>query len=169
MFREGGKKEKAPCRHALPRTMHFISGSTHLPSHLTRSGLSPNTGNFSEEWAWGLCCSPLDNRLYINSGEDRCSSEHCLLFAFFCFSFIHSVLFFLWKRQKHYSCPCWISCADLSVCISQSLVQPFNQTTVLLCWLSKSPFFFLATAILPPCAPSSLYVGCSSSCWDYSY
>lgn len=107
--------------------MHFISGSQHLPSHLTRSGLSPNIGNFSEKWAWELCCSPLDSRLYINSGEDRCSSEHCLLFVFSVSSppHTHSVLSLLWKtrRQKHYSCPRWISCADLSVCISQSLVR----------------------------------------------
>lgn len=83
------KERNSMCGHALSLN-HFISGTLqpqHLFSHLTRSRLSPYTGNFSEKWACELCSSPLDTRLYISSWDYRSSSEHCLLFYFLFFFF----------------------------------------------------------------------------------
>lgn len=148
-----------PCRLYRNQTFHLRSFDT------TASGRSPHkessvpayTGNFSEKWACELCSSPLDSGLYINSWEDRSSSEHCHLFVFS--SFFFHVSLKRTSRQKHYSCPRWISCAVLSVCISLSLVQPLNRLTVLPCCLSKSSLY----SHLPPFCSDGLYTGCSIS------
>lgn len=114
--------------------MHFISGSQHLPGHLTRSGLSPNMGNFSEKWAWELCCSPLDSRLYINSGEDRCSSEHCLLFVFSVSSPPTHTLSLVENEETEalFMSPLNLLCRSVSLYLSVPGAT-LNQTTVLLC------------------------------------
>lgn len=135
--------------------MHFISGALqpqHLPSHLTRSRLCPCTGNFSEKWAHELCSSPLDSGPCISSWENRSSREHCLLFVFsFSSPLPPCFVSLLWRtrRQKHYSCPWWISCAVLSVCISQSLAQPLNRPLYRLVVFLNRPFI-RSPCPLPP-------------------
>ena len=121
----------------------------------------PNTGNFSEEWARGLCSSPLDSRLYINSWGDRCSSEHCLLFV--CFFPPPLSLSCLCcgerGRQKHYSCPCWVSRAVLSPCVSWSLARPSTRPLYFLVVSLNRPFY--QQALCPP--KTLLSIGCSIS------
>ena len=142
--------------------MNFISGSQPLPGHLTRSRLSPRTQAISvRNGHGGLCSSPLDSRLYINSWGDRCSSEHCLLFV--CFFFPPLSLSCLCcgerGRQKHYSCPCWVSRAVLSPCVSWSLARPSTRPLYFLVVSLNRPFY--QQALCPP--KTLLSIGCSIS------
>lgn len=127
-LKKQGKKDPVDMLFSKPcisSQEHCIAATASAQSPHKEPSVPQCTGNFCEKWACGLCSSPLDSRLYINSWENRSSSERCLLFVFV-FSFFSPSLSFLWRtsRQKHYSCPCWISRAVLSVCISQSLARP---------------------------------------------
>lgn len=127
-----GRKKKKPPVDTLFREP-CISSQDHSICPVTSQGaVCPQTQAISVRNGHGDCAAHLwttDCTSTVERTDVVVSIASCLFF--FCFCFIHSVLFFLRKGRDRSTIH--VSCADLSVCISQSLVQPFNQTTVLLC------------------------------------
>lgn len=66
---------------------------------------------------WTLGCISAWERTEVVVNYAFCLS----FFSFFCF--LSCLSCGKQEGQKHYSCPCWISCVVLSVCISPSLAQ----------------------------------------------
>lgn len=110
----------------------------------SQGAVCPHTQAISVRNGQGNCVSHLWTVGCASTAERTeivVSIASCLFFFFFSF-FPLSFLSLLWRtsQQKHYSCPCWISCAVLSVCISQSLVRPLTRPLYFLVVFLNRPF-----------------------------
>lgn len=162
--RERGKK--AP---ALPlKTMHFISGSQHLPGHLTRSRLSPPSQAISVRnghvgcvpHLWTVGCTSTAERT-----EVVVSIASCLFFPFSPPSLPPSLSCLTCGEQGDRSTIHVPVESPVQFCQSGSL-SPWRgpqQTTVLPCCLSKSFFYSQPLPSSAPHAQDLLYMGCSIS------
>ncbi len=137
------KERERSCSSPPPKACISSQDHSICPVTSQRADCPPFTGNFSEKWPCGLCSSPLDSGLYINSWEDRSSSEHFFLFVLSFSSPPLSLSCLTCGEQGDRSTIHVPVESPVPFCQSGSL-SPWRgpqQTTVLPCCLSKSSFY----------------------------